>query len=176
MEPGNAPSMPPVKRQRPPLQTDYWLTIISNEDSGSVLPPTNFIKNTSYTVYLDLRENIDEEEQYWILEFGLLDDVNINTVISLDFEDYTEGLLLPFPSRKKRPSFPQVLARNYWGSMILITGIVNPRGRLEQLSIVDSPNPQLNTGLLETLATWVFRPARLNRQPVAVKVVIGIPF
>jgi hypothetical protein len=29
--------------------------------------------------------------------------------------------------------------------------------------------------IVEALNTWVFRPAQLNNQPVAVKVLLGIP-
>jgi len=175
-ESGDEPDFIPVTRKPRPVQTAYSLSIVSTENSGGGLPSYGvFQKDQIYTVYLDMRQNSLDQDPSWILEFGLLDEMENNPIISLDFENYTEGLILPFPSEKKRPAFPEALIQKYLGGMIVINGIINTEGRMEQFSIQDSPDNDLNRGLLETLSAWVFRPARLNREPVAVKVLIGIP-
>jgi len=38
-----------------------------------------------------------------------------------------------------------------------------------------SPDARLNPPILAALAQWKFQPAQLNGQPVALKVLIGIP-
>jgi hypothetical protein len=59
--------------------------------------------------------------------------------------------------------------------MIIVYAIINAQGKMEKISIKDSPDGRLLQPLLEALAKWVFRPARLDGAPVAVKVLMGIP-
>ena len=37
------------------------------------------------------------------------------------------------------------------------------------------PAERVSDSIVQALAKWVFRPAQLNNQPVAVKVLLGIP-
>jgi hypothetical protein len=46
---------------------------------------------------------------------------------------------------------------------------------MEQLSIKQSPDDQLNETVTDALKKWVFRPARLNGNPVQVDFLLGIP-
>ncbi len=173
---GDLPSQVPVKNKPRPIQTSYSLSIISTEKSGGVLPSYNFFqKDQKYTVYLDMRVHPLEQDPPWILEFGMVEETEDNPVVSLDEENYTEGLILPFPVEKKRPLFPEEIVRRFLGGLIVVSAIVNANGHMEQISIEDSPDVLLNQGLIENLGTWVFRPAQLNRTAVAVKALIGIP-
>jgi hypothetical protein len=173
---GDLPDLVPVTRKPRPIQTSYSLGIISTENSGGGLPSYEvFQKDQIYTVYLDMRESEFEQDPSWVLEFGLIESTEENPVISLDSENYTEGLILPFPIKKQRPIFPEELVRRYLGGLIVINGIINTEGRIKQLSIEDSPDNLLSEGLIETLSTWIFRPAQLNGDYVSVKVLIGIP-
>jgi len=38
-----------------------------------------------------------------------------------------------------------------------------------------TPDTRLNDPIVQACNKWVFRPAQLNNQPVAVKVLLGIP-
>jgi len=38
-----------------------------------------------------------------------------------------------------------------------------------------TPDTRLNDPIVQAFHKWVFRPAPLNNQPVAVKVLLGIP-
>jgi len=172
MDPEYAPDAPTSR----PLQTAYSLSIVSTENSGGGLPSYGvFRKDQIYTVYLDMRRSERDRDPSWILEFGLLDDPDESPVVSLDHEADTEGLILPFPAEKQRPDFPEDLIRRYLGGMIVVQGVINTVGRVEDLLVQDSPDGSLSRELLAALQSWVFRPARLQGSPVAVKVLFGIP-
>jgi len=172
---GEPPPLPSAKRPRP-LQTSYSLSIISTENSGGGLPSDGvFNTDQIYTVYLDMRQTELEQDRSWILEFSLLEETEDNPIISLDEENPSGGLVLPFPSTRKRPEFPRELVKNYLDGMILVSGIIDTRGRIGKLTVQDSPDASLGRELLAALAQWIFRPGLLNGKPVAVKVLIGVP-
>ncbi len=61
------------------------------------------------------------------------------------------------------------------GSVILAATIAED-GTVRELSVVNSPNPLLVPGVLETVKTWKYKPTLLNNQPVQVITTITINF
>jgi hypothetical protein len=59
--------------------------------------------------------------------------------------------------------------------MVIVYGIVNLQGKLEQITIKQSPDALFTEPVLAALGKWIFRPARLNGEPVPVKALMGIP-
>ena len=57
----------------------------------------------------------------------------------------------------------------------MVYAIINTDGKMEQVSVKESPDTQLNEPVLNALAKWIFRPGELNGERVAVKVLLGIP-
>ena len=60
----------------------------------------------------------------------------------------------------------------------LVTGScteVGTDGKLQKLSVRESPDVRFNRPIIAALNHWSFRPAQLNGQAVALKVLIGIP-
>ena len=57
----------------------------------------------------------------------------------------------------------------------MVYAIINTEGKLERMSVKQSPDARLSEPLLEALSKWVFQPAQLDGQPVATKVLLGIP-
>jgi len=47
-------------------------------------------------------------------------------------------------------------------------------GKLQKLSVRESPDVGFNRPILAALIHWSFRPAQLNGQPVALKILLGI--
>jgi hypothetical protein len=41
--------------------------------------------------------------------------------------------------------------------------------------VKQTPDVRVSDPIVQALSKWVFRPAQLNNQPVAVKVLLGIP-
>jgi hypothetical protein len=86
-----------------------------------------------------------------------------------------QGLVLPFPTFKVTPAMPAEAVRKHLGQMVIAYGIVNIQGKMEQITVKQSPNALLAQPVLEALHQWIFRPARLNGEPVPVKLLMGIP-
>ena len=59
--------------------------------------------------------------------------------------------------------------------VVIVYGIVNKEGKIEHMSIQESPDPLLNQPVLDALSKWVFLPGLLNGVPVAVQALLGVP-
>jgi TonB family protein len=86
-----------------------------------------------------------------------------------------QGLILPFPTAKDQPVLPADLVRKYLRERIMVYGVLNADGKIEQLSVKQSPDPKLNDAVLTAIRKWTFRPAEMNGEKVAVKVLLGFP-
>jgi hypothetical protein len=169
-EPGDDSEAPPVTRAPRPLQTAYGLSVISTEDSGGGLPFVGvFSHEQIYTVYLDMRTVEDDQDPSWTLELAILEESASSGGRS------KEGLVLPFPATKEKPVLPANVVRRHLGKMILVYGIINTQGRLEQISVKDGPDGLLNEPVIKAMGKWIFRPAQLEGHAVAAKMLLGIP-
>ncbi len=176
-EPGSDPESPAITQAPPrPLQTAYGLNIISTEDSGGGLPFYGvFSHEQIYTVYLDMRTVETDRDPSWTLEFAVIQDSPENSAAVRDLSRAQQGLVLPFPAIKEKPAWPAGLVRKYPGKMMIVFGIIDAQGKMEQVSIKESPDPLLNEPVIKALGKWVFRPAQLQGEPVAAKALLGIP-
>lgn len=175
-QPGPDPDVPPVQKARRPLQTAYGLSVISTEDSGGGLPFYGVFEGEQiYTVYLDMREVETEEDPSWILEFAAIRNSNPAPSAVVNLSRKKQGLVLPFPKTKEKPALPVDVVRKHLGKMIVVYAIVNLEGKMEQITIKDSPDPLLNEPVISALSKWVFRPAQLEGAPAAAKLLMGIP-
>jgi hypothetical protein len=171
----STPSAVSVPRPERPLQTSYGLTVVSTESSGGGLPSFGvFSHDQIYTVYLDMRRTEGESVPSWTLEFAVSQPDPVNGSAA-DPQRAQQGLVLPFPAVKEHPLLLDEAVRRHNGKTVIVYGVVNVEGRLEQLTVKDSPDPLLNDPILNTLSKWVFRAARLNGEAVPAKVLIGIP-
>ncbi len=171
-DPGENSDYAPVTPARKPLQTSYGLNIISTENSGGGLPFFGvFSHEQIYTVYLDMRQVEEDQDPSWTLEFAVIP----GSVAQSGSSRRQQGLILPFPAEKERPAFPADVVRKYLNKMVIVYGIVTIEGKLEQVSIKDSPDALLNEPVLRSLSKWIFRPAQLNGESVAAKLLMGIP-
>jgi hypothetical protein len=175
-EPGTEAEPPTVTQAPRPLQTAYGLNIISTEDSGGGLPFFGvFSHEQIYTVYLDMRAVDTDRDPSWTLEFAVIQDPSENTAAVRDLSRNQQGLVLPFPAVKEKPLWPAGLVHKYLGRMIIVYAVINPEGRMDQVSIKESPDPLLNEPLVKALGKWIFRPAQLQGEAVAAKLLLGIP-
>lgn len=171
-EPGDNSDHSPVVPAHKPLQTAYGLSIISTENSGGGLPFFGvFSHEQIYTVYLDMRHVEEDKDPSWTLEFAVIRGSSGSPSAGTN----QQGLVLPFPAEKVRPAFPVDVVRKHLGKMVIVYGVVNAEGKLEQVTIKDSPDGSLNEPLTKALSAWVFRPAQLNGETVAAKLLMGIP-
>jgi hypothetical protein len=66
------------------------------------------------------------------------------------------------------------LVQKYAQKLVIVYGVINVEGKLEQLVVKETPDPKLNAPVLGALAKWVFRPAELDGQPARSKVLLGV--
>ena len=59
--------------------------------------------------------------------------------------------------------------------MVIVYSIVNIDGKMEQMSVKETPDTLLNEPVLDALSKWVFRPGRLSGETVPMKLLLGIP-
>ena len=91
-------------------------------------------------------------------------------------EDETQPeFILPVPIVKERPVLPFELDQRHIGRMIIVYAVINVEGKMEQMWVMESPDPLLNQAVLDALREWVFQPGQLNGAPVAVKALLGMP-
>ncbi len=155
-----------------PPQTAYAMTIVSTPESGGGFSDSGlgvFAQEKVYTVFLDMRATTEDPTPAWTLQYAPLRGAASEANAS------REGIMPPFPVAKQRPRFPVALARRYAERIVVVSAILNSDGKLEQISIKQSPDARLSVPLLEALTKWMFRPAQLNGQPVPIKVLLGIP-
>jgi hypothetical protein len=157
-----------------PPQTAYGMTITSTADSGGGLPDLGlFAHKKVYTVYLDMRGTTTEHAPSWTLQYARLG--SAVEVAAPATDPSHEGLTPPFPLTKERPKLNSELIRTYLRNVIVVYAVMDTQGKLQRLSVRQTPDARFNAGILAALTHWSFQPAQLNGEPVALKVLIGIP-
>ncbi len=166
----------PDSRIPHPLQTSYGLFVVSTENSGGGLPYLGVFSNAQInTVYLDMRQRETDADPFWTLEFAVPRGTAIQANPARELDESYEGFVLPVPVVKKQPALPLALVRRHIGKMIIVYTVINVEGKMEQISVKESPDPLWNQPVLDALSKWVFRPGVLNGDPVAVEALLGIP-
>jgi outer membrane biosynthesis protein TonB len=74
-----------------------------------------------------------------------------------------------------KPEWPTDLVTKYRGQTLVVYAVIDTEGKIRRLKMMQSPNIGFNEAIVKALDSWVFRPARLNDKPVAVKGLLGIP-
>ncbi len=152
-------------------QTAYGMTVVATASSGGGLPDFGvFADEKVYTVYLDM-SSADDPAPALTLQYALLRDPSADSGASRS----AEGLMPPFPVVKDMPQFPVELVQKYLRRLIVVYAIMDTRGKLQQMLVMQSPDDRLTSRILAALNKWVFRPAELKGQPVSVKVLLGFP-
>ena len=116
-----------------------------------------------FTVYLNPATSADDPGPPWALQYSVMGGGPI------------QDLTPPFPTKKVAPVWPTDLLARYAGQEMVVSGIIDVGGRMQRLRILKSPNVDLSGALLAALDRWVFRPGTMNGQPIALKIVLGVP-
>jgi hypothetical protein len=154
-----------------PPQTAYGMTISSTADSGGGLPDLGvFAHERVYTVFLDMRSTSSDRNPSWTLQYARLRSAGEN-----DASSSSEGITPPFPLAKELPRLNSELIRTYLRNVIIVFAVMDIEGKLQRLSVLQTPDGRFNPPIVAALTRWRFQPAQRNGQPVALKVLIGIP-
>jgi TonB-like protein len=150
-------------------QSAYAMTVVSTASSGGGLEDFGvFADQRIFTVYIPMKRSPEEEDPTWTLQYGLLDDDSGS--VSSD-----QQVSAPSPVMREWPQIPAELEKKYSHRQVVVYAVVDKEGKVSHIAVKQTPDRRLSDPILQALAKWVFRPAQLNGQPVAVKVLIGIP-
>lgn len=154
----------------PHRQIPYGMTITSTASSGGGLPDFGVFQNEKvYTVYLDMRDNDEDRTPSWTLQYAVLQPQ------TGDASDRIRGTPTPpYTTLKEVPLFSAALASKCAHQLIVASAILNLTGQLEQVTVKQTPDSQVNVPLIEALRNWMFQPAQVDGKPVALKILLGI--
>ena len=157
-----------------PPQTAYGMTISSTAQSGGGLPDLGVFANEKvFTVFLDMRDTASDHTPSWTLQYARL-----RSAAEKDGSpppSGQEGITPPFPLIKELPKLNSELIRTYLRNVIVVFAIIDSEGKLQRVSVLQTPDTRFNLPILAALSRWRFQPAQLHGQPVALKTLIGIP-
>jgi hypothetical protein len=154
----------------PHSQASYGMTITSTASSGGGLPDFGVFQNEKvYTVYLDMRANDEDKTPSWTLQYAVMQPEGAET------SDRIRGTPTPpYATLKQVPEFTAAQVSKYARQFVVTSAILNIEGRLEHVSVKQTPDPDMVDLLTEALKNWTFEPARIAGKPVALKILLGI--
>ncbi len=151
-------------------QASYGMTVVATASSGGGLPDYGvFNDERAFTVYIPMRRTPEDEDPTWTLQYSLLKNEPSNTAGD-------QPVLAPSPVMREWPKVPADLEKKYAGQQqVVIYAEVDQDGKVTHISVKETPDSRVSNAIVEAVGKWVFRPAQFNGQPVAVKVLLGIP-
>jgi hypothetical protein len=156
-------------------QTSYRMTITSTASSGGGLPDVGVFHNEKvYTVYLDMRINDEDAAPSWILQYAVRQPTADDPTGDGTSSRIVGTLTPPYAMLKEVPELTPELAARCAGKLIIASATMNVMGKLEQISVKQTPDSQVAARLVEALNHWSFQPAQINDNPVALKILFGI--
>jgi hypothetical protein len=160
-----------VESRRP---SSYNMTITSTASSGGGLQDFGVFENQKvYTVYLDMRSSDEDTAPSWTLQYAV-EQPSAADVASGNPSRIKGTPTPPYAMLKEIPELSHELAAKYGHRLIVISAIMNTTGKLEQISVKQTPDAQLNAAFTEALTNWNFQPSAIDGKAVALKVLFGI--
>jgi hypothetical protein len=148
-------------------QTPYQITIVATASSGGGLQDYGVFENERvYTVYIPMQRTPQEADPTWTLQYALA---------SGSSDSSNAQLIAPSPVMREWPQIPADLEKKYSQRQVVVFAMLGADGKLSHISVKQTPDAHVSTPIAQALAKWVFRPAQMNNQPVAVKILVGIP-
>ena len=150
-------------------QTSYAMTVTSTASSGGGLPDFGVFQNQKvYTVYLDMRASDEDSAPSWTLQYAIQQPTDPNEI-------HIGGVPTPpYATLKQLPELSPDLAATCVRKLIVISGILNTDGKLENLSVKKTPDPRVDSLIIEALSNWTFQPSQIEGNPVPLKIMLGI--
>ena len=88
----------------------------------------------------------------------------------------TKAVNAPKPKHAPDPDFPQEAKRQHKEGQVELHAVVDEHGRVRSSMVYASSGPEFTNAAIQCVQQWVFKPAKLNGQPVAVLIHITVNF
>jgi hypothetical protein len=148
-------------------QTPYQMTIVATASSGGGLQDFGVFENERvYTVYIPMQRTPQEADPTWTMQYALA---------SGSSDSNNAQLVAPSPVMREWPEIPADLEKKYSQRQVVVYAMLGADGKISHISVKQTPDPHVSAPITQALGKWVFRPAQMNNQPVAVKILVGIP-
>jgi hypothetical protein len=147
-------------------QPAYDMTVVSTASSGGGLEDFGvFTDERVFTVYIPMKRSEEEADPTWTLQYAPTQaDASV-----------TGQVLAPSPAIREWPEIPADLSEKYAHRQVVISAVVDKEGKVSHITVKRTPDPRVSNPIAQALSKWIFHPAQVNSQPIAVKVLIGIP-
>jgi TonB family protein len=83
------------------------------------------------------------------------------------------------PPRKlkdSKPVYPEQLRASKVGGLVVVEGILAGNGAVTNMTVVETPHPDLGQAVMDAIGRWVFDGTLLNCQPVDVRIRVNAKF
>lgn len=92
------------------------------------------------------------------------------------FSSCDPGVSLPKVLRDVKPSYVQDAMRDRIQGTVMMRGIVDATGKVQNVQVVTSLDPRLDERAVDAFSQWRFTPGTRNNQPVPVSIVVEMTF
>jgi TonB family protein len=135
--------------------------IVPNDLAHQVLGPWRI-----HTLLMNM-PNLTSSSGSWILNFA--------EPLGKKMRESNE-IIAPLPVHTVDPEYPpSEIEEGVQGTVILVA-VIGIDGSVSQIRVVQSLDPVLDHNASVALSHWKFDPALLHREPVALKVLVSVPF
>jgi hypothetical protein len=184
--PGNAtPNNTNTNKTNTAPPRSYGIVIATTGSTGAGLRSSGVFSNEQvYTAYLDMKWPNGKPAPSWTFEYAVLQKAPAPVAPPTNPTQGNEvrlparnqqGFVLPFPIIDEQPALPVELVQKYLRRLVVVYAILNADGKMEQMTVKETPDAQLNGPVLSALSKWTFKPAQFNGDNVSVKVLLGFP-
>ncbi len=145
------------------------MTVVSTASSGGGLEDFGVFENERvFTVYIAMKRNPEDADPTWTLQYALLKSDSVSSSGDLQ-------VAAPSPVMREWPQISPELEKKYAQRQVVVSAVVDKEGKVGHVAVKETPDPRVSDPIVQALSKWVFRPAQFNGQPIAVKVLLGIP-
>ncbi len=78
--------------------------------------------------------------------------------------------------KKVQPTYPEGAKRRHAQGAVTLSAVISKEGRIRQLKVLDSPDPELSLSALMVVQQWTYKPYLLNGQPTEVQTKITVRY
>ena len=87
-----------------------------------------------------------------------------------------EDIVHPKPTSKVQPVYPETARKEKVMGLVVLETIISDTGKVEDITVVDSPDERLSEAAKTAVKQWIFEPALCEGEPVGVYFILTIKF
>lgn len=172
------PPEPPPRKSAPPKIAPASLAAATSPRGATGLVPANRIVHQSLAqrflgpwrihTLLMAAPDLTSSSGSWTLNFA--------DPMPLMMRKETAQIVAPLPLHAVDPAYPPALEQAGIEGKVVLYAVIEASGKVTGVRVVQSLDPTLDRNAATAFSEWKFAPALLHNQPVALKVIVTVPF